>query len=172
MPQKIPQNPQQTNRPDYTQGHAQSLRYTLNRFIVLLARLILVGLLVNLIVQAFAVSLEAGIKSIAATILPLLITAYISFSSRSRHVMEVPQGVLDVALYLLSGIWIIFLLLFTRYAALSFNREVPLGEVALSITLSFLILIAGRLSYKSIVACSYGIISGLLTYVLIFGLSF
>jgi hypothetical protein len=142
---------------------------------VVLSRLILAGLLINLIIQAFTLNAETGVKSIAATILPLLITGYISFSNRSanrtRSVLSVPHEMLNIVLYILSGIWLIFLMLFTRYVVLYFNHGVPLGEVALSITLSIFMLITDRIPFKSLVACAYGIISGLLTYILIFGLS-
>ena len=66
-------------QPEYIQAHAQSLRQTLNRLIIMAARVILAGLLLNLIIQAFAVSSESGVKSLAAAILPLLIAGYISF---------------------------------------------------------------------------------------------
>ncbi|HEY9642633.1 MAG TPA: hypothetical protein V6C57_19255 [Coleofasciculaceae cyanobacterium] len=170
----MPQNTEPNHKTEYIQGHAQSLRYTLNRFMIVVSRLILAGLLLNLIIQAFTINAETGVKSIAATILPLLITGYISFSNRSasrtRTALSVPQ-MLNIVLYVLSGIWLIFLMLFTRYVTLYFNHSVPLGEVALSITLSVFMLVTDRMPFKSLVACAYGIISGLLTYILIFGLS-
>jgi hypothetical protein len=162
----------ENRRPEYTRGHAQSLRYTLNRILVMLSRLILAGLLLNLTVRAFMVSPETGLKSIAATLLPLLITAYISFSAgRSHQAVRIPHEIFNLVLYLISGIWLVFLMLFTRYIALYFNRGVPLGEIALSITLSAFIFVTGRLPFRSLVACAYGIISGFLIYVIVFGLS-
>jgi hypothetical protein len=171
----MPQNTEPTNKTEYIRGHAQSLRYTLNRFMIVVSRLILAGLLLNLIIQAFTINPETGIKSIAATVLPILIAGYISFANKSanrtRAVLSVPHEMLNVVLFVLSGIWLIFLMLFTRYIVLYFNHGVPLGEVVLSITLSIFMLVTDRLPFKSIVACAYGIISGLLTYILIFGLS-
>ena len=142
----------------------------------MVAQLILAGLLLNLIIQAFSLSAETGIKSLAATALPLLITGFISFSNRSpakpKNNLSLSHGLLNVIPFVLSGIWIIFLMLFVRYTVLYFNREVPLGEVALSITLSIYILVAEQIPFKSLVGCAYGIISGLLIYILIFGLAF
>jgi hypothetical protein len=172
----MPQNTEPANRPEYIRGHAQSLRYTLNRIMVMVSQLILAGLLLNLIIQAFSLNVETGIKSLAATALPLLITGFISFSNRSpdkpKNNLSLPHGMLNTIPFVLSGIWIIFLMLFTRYTVLYFNREVPLGEVALSITLSVFIFIAESIPFKSLVGCAYGIISGLLIYILIFGLAF
>jgi hypothetical protein len=158
-------------KPEYIKAHAQSLRQTLNRVIIMAARVILAGLLLNLIIQAFAVSSEAGVKSLAAAILPLLIAGYISFSSKSRYSLGATHEIVDVIFYIMSGLWIIFLLILTRYAVVSSDRGMPLGEVALSITFSIFMLITGRIPFKSLVACAYGIISGLLVYVLIFGLA-
>jgi hypothetical protein len=165
-------NDNQTGRTDYTKSHAQSLRQTLNRLVIMAARVIIASLLLNLIIQAFTVSSEAGVKSLAATTLPLLITGYISFANKSHQSLGINHSIVDIIFYFLSSIWMIFLLLFTHYAVVSFEREAPLGEIALSITLSLFIFITGRIPFKSLVACAYGIISGLLIYVLIFGLAF
>jgi hypothetical protein len=158
-------------KPEYVKAHAQSLRQTLNRLIIATARVILAGLLLNLIIQAFAVSSEAGTKSLAAAILPLLIAGYISFSSKSRLSLGTTHEIVDIIFYILSGIWMVFLLILTRYAVVSSDRGMPLGEVAISITFSLFMLITGRIPFKSLVACAYGIISGLLIYVLIFGIA-
>jgi hypothetical protein len=172
----MPQNIEPANKTEYVRGHAQSLRYTLNRIMVMVAQLILAGLLLNLIIQAFSLNAETGVRSLAATVLPLLVTGYISFSNRSpdkpKNVLRLPHGMLNIIPFVLSAIWMIFLMLFTRYTVLYFNRSVPLGEVALSITLSLFILVADQIPFKSLVGCAYGIISGLLIYVLIFGLAF
>jgi hypothetical protein len=159
-------------KPEYIKAHAQSLRQTLNRVIIMAARVILAGLLLNLIIQAFAVSSEAGIKSLAAAILPLLIAGYISFSSKSHYSLGTTHEIVDIIFYIMSGLWMIFLLILTRYAIVSSGRGMPLGEVAISITFSIFMLITGRIPFKSLVACAYGIMSGLLIYVLIFGLAF
>jgi hypothetical protein len=158
-------------QPEYIQAHAQSLRQTLNRLIIMAARVILVGLLLNLIIQAFVVSSESGVKSLAAAILPLLIAGYISFSSKSRFSLGTTHEIVDIIFYILSGIWMIFLLVLARYAVISSDRGMPLGEVAISVTFSIFMLITGRIPFKTLVACAYGIISGLLIYVLIFGIA-
>ena len=158
-------------KPEYIQAHAQSLRQTLNRLIIMAARVILAGLLLNLIIQAFAVSSQTGVKSLAAAILPLLIAGYISFSTKSRSSLGTTHEIVDIIFYIMSGIWMIFLLVLTRYAVISSDRGMPLGEVVISVTFSIFMLITGRIPFKSLVACAYGIISGLLIYVLIFGLA-
>ncbi|MBD3881969.1 hypothetical protein IFO70_09395 [Phormidium tenue FACHB-886] len=168
----MPQNTNHTERSDYIKGHAQSLRQTLNRLMIMAARVILAGLLLNLIIQSFMVSPEAGARSLAATILPLLITGYLSFANKSHQALGVTHQLVDFIFYFLSSVWMIFLLLFTRYAIVYYNREIPLGEFVISLTLSLYIFITGRLPFRSLVACAYGIISGLLIYILLFGPDF
>lgn len=152
-------------------SHAQSLGYTFNRFMVILARLILIGLIANLTIKAFLVSPEAGFKSIAAIILPQLMTGYISFSSRAKahHLNRSTNEVLNVFLYLFSAGWLLALMVSIRYVIYYSNRSLPIGELALSITLGFFVFIAERIPFKPLVACAYGLISGFLFFILFFG---
>lgn len=159
--------PQQQTEP--VKSHAQSLGYTFNRFMVILARLIIVGLIANLIIKAFLVSPEVGIKSIAAVILPLLITGYISFSNKASHATRPPNEILNVFLYLASGGWLFGLMVLIRYVIYYTNRSLPIGEFALSITLSLFIFISERVAFKPLIACAYGLISGFLFFILVFG---
>ena len=157
--------------PERVRSHAQSLGYTFNRFMVILARLIIVGLIANLTIKAFLVSPESGFKSIAAIILPLLMTGYISFSSKAKanHLTRPPSEVLNIFLYLLSAGWLLALMVSIRYVIYYSNRSLPIGELALSITLGFFVFISERIAFKPLVACAYGLISGFLFFILFFG---
>jgi hypothetical protein len=155
--------------PEHIKSHAQSLGYTFNRFMVILARLIIMGLIANLIIKAFLVSPEAGLKGIAAIILPLLITGYISFSNKAHHLTRPPSEILNISLYLVSAGWLFGLMVLTRYVIYYTNRSLPIGEFALSITLSIFVFISERVAFKPLVACAYGLISGFLLFILIFG---
>jgi hypothetical protein len=155
--------------PEHVKSHAQSLGYTFNRFMVILARLIIVGLIANLTIKAFLVSPEAGFKSIAAIILPLLVTGYISFSNKAHHLTRPPSEVLNVFLYLFSAGWLLALMVLIRYVVYYSNRSLPIGEFALAITLSIFVFISERVAFKPLVACSYGLVSGFLFFILIFG---
>jgi hypothetical protein len=159
-------------RREHPENQGQSLRYALNRVIVQISRMILALLLLNFIVQAFNISLEIGARSIAATALPLCLIAYLAFNrSSSRSNQKLLSGIPSPSFYLLSGVWLIALLILTRYAYFYSDRQFPFGEIALSATLSTYIAVSDKLPFKSLVACAYGIISGILIFVLIFGLA-
>ncbi|MBW4515745.1 MAG: hypothetical protein KME11_11015 [Timaviella obliquedivisa GSE-PSE-MK23-08B] len=155
--------------PEPIKSHAQSLGYTFNRFMVILARLIIMGLIANLTIKAFLVSPEVGFKSIAAIILPLLLTGYISFSNKAHHLTRPSSEVLNVFLYLFSAGWLLGLMVLIRYVIYYSNRSLPIGEFALSITLSIFVFISERIAFKSLVACAYGLVSGFLFFILFFG---
>ncbi len=165
MREKVDSQPE----PEHVKSHAQSLGYTFNRFMVILARLVIVGLIANLTIKAFLVSPEAGFKSIAAIILPLLLTGYISFSNKAHHLTRPPSEILNIFLYLISAGWLLTLMVSTRYVIYYSNRSLPVGEFALSITLGFFIFISERIAFKPLVACAYGLISGFLFFILFFG---
>jgi hypothetical protein len=155
--------------PEHVKSHAQSLGYTFNRFMVILARLIIMGLIANLTFKAFLVSPEAGFKSIAAIILPLLMIGYISFSNKAHHLTRASNEILNIFLYLVSASWLFILMVLIRYIIYYSNRSLPIGEFALSITLSIFVFISERIAFKPLVACAYGLISGFLFFILFFG---
>jgi hypothetical protein len=156
-------------RKERPENQGQSLRYTLNQVMVQLARAILALLLLNFIVQAFNMSWELGAKSIAATALPIFFVAYVAFTCSPRSSRPSSNQIPSPSFYLLSGVWLIVVLVLTRYAYFYSNRQMPFGEIALSATLSIYIAATEKLSFKALVACAYGIISGMLIYILIFG---
>jgi phosphate/sulfate permease len=154
---------------EHPENQGQSLRYALNRVMMQISRMILALLLVNFIVQAFNISFELGARSIAATILPILLIGYIVFNRSSRRSEKPLIKIPSPMFYFLSGIWVIALLILTRYAYYYTNRQFPFGEIALSTTLAAYIASTDRLPFRSLIACAYGIISGVLIFILVFG---
>ena len=137
-----------------------------NLGIIFIAISVLSTFLVSLTVTAFSTSVQQGIQSLAATILPPLSISYIVVFTEifeGRNV-RVPQ----FSLYFVSTVWMLILLLIMQDLA----EEVawlasPVMELLFSITLASLIWIYRGLSYRALRACCYGIVSGLLMYLLI-----
>jgi ABC-type multidrug transport system fused ATPase/permease subunit len=162
----------ESRREQETRRKSKPLTYAWNRLVSATSIAIIIGLLLSLINRAFAISGEAGLRSLAAAALPPLVITYITFFNRSpgsRSPKETNK-VTDVNLYFVSAIWTIVLLIFTNFVNSYFNYSIPLGEIAISITLSVLVFFSRNLSAKSFLSCSYGIVSGFLVHILLFGL--
>ncbi|MBF2048836.1 MAG: hypothetical protein EDM05_65020 [Leptolyngbya sp. IPPAS B-1204] len=143
------------------------LTYAINRLVVVIAYAVIVGLLLSAVAQAFAVGLEVGLRSLAAAALPPIILAYSSFFSRS---VKPPSRVLEVNLFGMALLWILVLLILVDFVSGQFSHTLPLGEFLISLTLGGLFYFGKRLSSKSLLSCSYGILAGFLIHILIFGL--
>ncbi|MCU0524504.1 MAG: hypothetical protein MUF72_06735 [Elainella sp. Prado103] len=144
------------------------LVYALNRLVIVAANAAVLGLLISAIVEAFAVGLEAGLRSLAAAALPPIVLTYSSFfAGRSPRTAD---RVLEVNLFAIGLVWILVLLVLVNFVSTQFSHTIPLGEFVISLTLSVLTLLNNRLSTRSLLSCSYGILSGFLLHLLIFGL--
>ena len=158
----------------YRDGNGESDRrsrpliYAMHRLMFTIALASIVGLLVGAVIQAFAISPEVGIRSFAAAALPPIIIAYSSFFSPSAK--RLPERVLEVNLFVIALIWMVLLLILVNTLSVRFNNSLPLGEFLISLTLSVMIYSIKRFSFKSRLSCSYGILSGFLVHLLIFGL--
>lgn len=144
------------------------LVYAANRLLTITAIAAVLGLLVSAIIQSFAVGLDVGFRSLAAAALPPIILTYSSFFSRS--VKPPSDSVLEVNLFAIALLWILILLTLINFITFRFNHTIPLGEFLISLTLSALFYLTKRLSSRSLLSCSYGILSGFLMYLLVFGL--
>ena len=156
----------QTSNPE--ERKSRPLVYALNRFAITIAIASIVGLLIGAVVEAFAVNPEVGVRSFAAAALPPIIITYSSFFSRS---VKPSEQALEVNLYAIALMWVLALLIVVDFVSSRFNHTIPLGEFLISLTLSGLLYFIKRLSLKSRLSCAYGILSGFLVHVLIFGLS-
>lgn len=152
---------------DMEDRKSRPLIYALNRFAITIAIAAIVGLLIGAVVEAFAVNPEVGVRSFAAAALPPIIITYSSFFSRS---VKPPERALEVNLYAFALLWVLTLLIVVDFVTGRFNHLLPLGEFLISLTLSGLIYFIRRLSFKSRLSCAYGILSGFLVHILIFGL--
>ncbi len=143
------------------------LLYAANRLVIVAANAAIFGLLVSAIVEAFAIGLDVGLRSLAAAALPPIILAYNNFFARSGRSAK-PR--LEINLFLVGLSWILILIILVNAVTLRFNHVIPLGEFVISLTLSTLFYSYPRLSARSRLSCSYGILSGFLLHLLIFGL--
>lgn len=150
-------------------SHAQSLNYAFNRIIINLARILLISLLLTLLVQAFGVDFQSGIRSLVAIILPPFIITYIAFRV---HSPKPKRWLLDTNLYIFAALWMFLLQLTTNYVINRYGHTVPYGEITFSGTLSILVFWSGSLPFQKLVAASHGVIVGVLIYTLIFGFRF
>ncbi|MBE9182735.1 hypothetical protein IQ268_29805 [Oculatella sp. LEGE 06141] len=135
----------------------------LNVGAVVLAVVILVGYLLYLILLAFSQSGETGVRSLAATALPLITVTYITFFTR---LFRLPDRVPVFNFYFVFTVWMIILLILVEYY---FSPTIPLGEFAISFTLGLLVSIGRGTSFRAFISCAYGIISGFLLYIFFFG---
>jgi hypothetical protein len=161
--------PRASDRPSTVENTRKNrpLVYAANRLVTVIAIAAIAGLLLSAVFQAFAVSVEVGFKSFAAAALPPIIITYSSFFSRS---VKPPERMLEVNLFAIALLWILGLLILVNFVTLQFNHTIPLGEFMISLTLAALFYFTKRLSTRSLLSCSYGIISGFLLYLLIFGI--
>lgn len=161
--------PRASDRPSNVESNRKNrpLVYALNRLVVVISIAAIVGLLLSSVTQAFAVNPEVGFRSFAAAALPPIVLTYSSFFSRS---VKPPERVLEVNLFAIALVWILVLLILVDFITLRFEHSIPLGEFVISLTLSALFYFTKRLSSRSLLSCSYGILSGFLMYILLFGL--
>ena len=151
-------------------GRSRPLIHAMNRLFITLAHALIVSINLILIVQAFSLDAETGVRSLAAAALPPIIITYLAFFTRS---LRSPNHLSPVVFYFFAAVWMITLLLLinvlTRY---QYTYGIPTGIFALSTTFSFLIYLARNIPFPSLLSTSYGIVSGLLIYTLIFGIPF
>lgn len=113
------------------------------------------------------VDVELGIKGLVAAVLPPLITIYFSLFKR---LFKHPKHVAKFPLYLLfMGLAIAVLYLIDFLDRHPSFYGLPLGVVILSTVLSELIFARRYISFGSSLTCSFGIVTGVLIYFLLFG---
>jgi hypothetical protein len=151
-------------------GRSRPLIYALNRLLITLSNALIVSLALILIGQSFTLDAEIGIRSLAAAALPAIIITYLAFFTRS---FTPPTDVSPVGCFLIAAIWMITLLILINILnTYAYSYGLPTGVFLLSTTFSLLIFLTRNISFPSILSTSYGIVSGLLIYTLIFGVPF
>lgn len=150
-----------------TQQH-RSLVYTLSKALMPLSYITLAGLVFTRIIHAFMLDIDLGIKCLFAAALPPLITTYFALF---RHVFKHPAHVPKMPLYFGATIWMVILLYIIDVLGDRFQYSPVIGIFLLSLTFSELLFSRKYISFASSLSCSFGIITGLLIYFLIFGFS-
>jgi len=145
------------------------LVYAMSRLLVNLSYAIVGALVVSALVQAFIAGAEIGVKSLAAAALPPLVITYLTLFTRLLR----PRGnIPDIALFISSAAWIIAMLLLVDFLSDYPSYGIPLGVLALSLTLSGLVFVNKYTPFSSTLSNAFGIVVGVLIYTLIFGITF
>jgi hypothetical protein len=156
----------QYRRKQPANGMTQGTKGLISFFVMFFAIGFLLLQLLSRILWTFEDSPEAGFRSIAAAVLPLMISAYMGFIARPR--MPVRDSLAPII-----NNFIIFLL--WTVVVIGVDRSVgvgvfPLAELLYSITLAAMLWRYRYLdSLKSLIAACYGILAGALAAIIIFG---
>lgn len=124
---------------------------------------LLVGFLVGFITRAFAADFGLGLRSLSASVLPLIVISFITFYSR---IFRLPERIPVFNFYFLFTVWTVTLFLLIQS---SYESLVPIPELLLAFTLALLITIYGNTAFRVSIASAYGVLSGFLLYFAIFG---
>jgi hypothetical protein len=149
------------------QPHSHPALRWLNWGIICLALSILLTFLISFIVSAFSVSLRQGIQSLAAAVFPPLSISYVViftdiFQARNTRIPA-------FSLYFISTLWMLILLVMMQELSNGDSPlPFPLVEMLFSLTLAVLIWIYRGLSFRALRACCYGLVSGVLMYLIAF----
>ncbi|NJL44720.1 MAG: hypothetical protein HC922_01150 [Leptolyngbyaceae cyanobacterium SM2_3_12] len=145
---------------------SSNIRQGLDVLVIVIGIGLIVGLLLLAIGNAFYDGLWPGLRSLAASLFPLIVTLYLGFLIRLRR----PEGESQaprVNNFVLFTLWTMVVMGIARYTIF---LQFPLAELLYSLTLSGLILRSHRRkALKDLAACCYGIICGWLGALVLFG---
>lgn len=134
--------------------------------VMAIAMFILIAYMLTFVVFSFSVGFVAGLRSLAAAILPFAVLVYLRlFTKLLRTRRKIPQ----FNLYFVFTVWTVLLFGFTRSL---YGFAFPLAELMFSITLAATSLRYNSQSVSNFLSCCYGIITGSLIYVIFAGLPF
>lgn len=150
-----------------TRKRAHPIAYAANRLVVSLSNAVLGGTLLSQVIQAFGYSGEFGVRSLATIALPPIVLAYLAFFTRT---FRSPQPAADAKYYFLFAGWIILLLTFINFVGADNLYGMLFGMFCLSTTLSLWVLLSRHLPFRALLSGAYGILSGFLFYILLFGI--
>ena len=133
---------------------------------IAIAIFILLVYMVTFILFSFDISFVAGLRSLAATILPFTVIMYLrTFTNFLRRRKPIPL----FNLYFIFTIWTIFLF---GFAQSLYGFAFPIGELLFSITMAATSWRYGSQSVSTFLSCCYGIITGALVFVVFAGFPF
>ncbi|TVQ12218.1 MAG: hypothetical protein EA368_04295 [Leptolyngbya sp. DLM2.Bin27] len=140
----------------------------LSFFVVFLAVGFLLFQLFSTVSFAFGESSVFGLRSLAAALFPLIVSAYISFVAQ----LQIPTRESRAPVI---NSFVTFLFWTTIILGIDTGVQIvefPIEELLYSLTLATLLWRYRRSSFSSLVACCYGILAGILASVIIFGTNF
>ena len=118
------------------------------------------GFTIYFIITSFLNDVGSGIRSLAATSLPIIVLTYIGKYSqlfRSQH--RVPL----FNIFFVYAVWLIILMLVVRLLS---QEAFPIGELLFSSTLATIFWRDDSKSFRGILSCSYGVLVGFLVYII------
>ncbi|MGD1857816.1 MAG: hypothetical protein ACFB2W_26570 [Leptolyngbyaceae cyanobacterium] len=154
------------NNPVDSNQSPKGARMWLCAAVMAIALFILLANMLTFVVFSFNVSLGAGLRSLAAAVLPFTVVIYMRLFTR---LLRVRRRIPSFNLYFLFTVWTIFLFGFTRSL---YGFAFPLAELMFSITLAATTLRYSSQSVSAFLSCCYGVITGFLIYVVFAGLPF
>jgi hypothetical protein len=136
----------------------------------ILSVILAVGLLVIQLLSSVALAASQsywiGIRSLAAALFPISVAVYFAFIAR----LQLPQNFSNAPIinnFVIFALWTMMLLGIDGSNQLNYF---PLEELLYSVTIAFLIWRYKRQdSFKDLMACCYGILSGALAAIILFG---
>ncbi|MEM1251852.1 MAG: hypothetical protein AAGI69_05415 [Cyanobacteria bacterium P01_H01_bin.21] len=144
----------------------KGLRMWMYAAVIAIALFILIGYMLTFVAFSFSISFTAGLRSLAAAVLPFAILTYLRlFTKLLRTRRKIPQ----FNLYFIFTFWTILLFGFTRSL---YGFAFPLAELMFSITLAATSLRYSSQSVSNFLSCCYGVITGSLIYVIFAGFPF
>lgn len=145
-----------------TQGAKGLISY----FVMFFAIGFLLLQLVARILWTFGDSSEAGFRSIAAAVLPLMISAYMGFIARPLMPVRDSRAPI-INNFIIFLLWTVVVIGVDRSIGVG---DFPLAELLYSVTLAAMLWRYRYLdSLKSLIAACYGILAGALAAIIIFG---
>ncbi|MBE9069637.1 hypothetical protein IQ260_23610 [Leptolyngbya cf. ectocarpi LEGE 11479] len=146
----------------------EAVRMWMHAGVIAIALFILLASMVTFVIFSFSTGTTAGLRSLAAAILPFATITYLRlFTKILRPRRQTKMPVFN--LYFIFTVWTVFLFGFTRSL---YGFSFPLGELMFSITLAATVLRYNSHSVKAFISCCYGIITGSLVYIIFAGFPF
>lgn len=124
---------------------------------------ILIGFWLYFTVQAFAMDFWTGLRSVAASLLPVLVSLYITFFT---ELAAPPNQVPLFNVFFIASVWTLLLFLMIELAN---SPTFPIAELGLSVTSALMLLSYRRVSPQGFLSYAYGIVVGFLIYIILLG---
>lgn len=147
----------------------RGIKGVLSFFVIFLAAGFLLYQLFSSVLFALGASPIVGLRSLAAALFPLIVSAYVSFVAQLQIPARESRAPV-INSFILFLFWTMIVLGIDTGIEIV---EFPIEELLYSLTLAALLWrYRNRSSFGSLVACCYGILAGVLASIIIFGTNF